>query len=196
MFIEPTTITRVLWVHMALNKNCVMYHQHHHHLFLKHPSVPCWARVRCMPNLLSLPTYPWILPIQAGTQAISCHLSHTPQAFLPWLTHLILATTIFLQADNHLSTPLCSKCPHHLNLPCITTSATLWTPRRLQIHTATSVLQQHHTSISPSYTLLSPDYADFQPSALMSQSNKLTHLTLYILPFIWYNAPQTVKDGR
>ena len=41
------------------------------------------------------------------------------------------ASNTFLQADTQSSTLLHSECQNHLNLPCLTTSATLWTPRRL-----------------------------------------------------------------
>ena len=49
------------------------------------------------------------------------------QVFLPLSTHLTPATTT-LQADIQSSTPQCSKCPNHIILPRLTTSATLSTP--------------------------------------------------------------------
>ena len=51
---------------------------------------------------------------------------------LPLPTHLTPATTTFLQANTQSSPLLCSTCPNHLNLPRLATSATLWTPKRLQ----------------------------------------------------------------
>ena len=65
------------------------HHHHHHHLFWKRPFLPRKARVRRLP-IWSPSTYPWILPIQAANQALSC---------LP--LHLTLATSTFLQADSH-----------------------------------------------------------------------------------------------
>ena len=106
--------------------------------------------------------------------------THSPQVFLPLPTaptHLTPATTTFLQADNQSSLPLRSKCPNHLNLPRLTTSATLRTPNpedHTNPHCAFCLLTTIYTSISPSYALLSPDYADFQPSLPMSQPHKLT----------------------
>ena len=52
------------------------------------------------------------------------------QDFLPLPAHLTPATT-FLQADTQSSPLLRSTCPNHLNLPRLTTSATLCIPRRL-----------------------------------------------------------------
>ena len=52
--------------------------------------------------------------------------THSLQAFLPLPTHLTPATTTFLQADNQ-SSPLLYA-PNHLNLPRLTTSATLRIP--------------------------------------------------------------------
>ena len=58
--------------------------------------------------------------------------THSYLVFLPLPAHLIPATTIFLQADTQSSPLLRSTCPNHLNLPRLTTSATLFTPRRLK----------------------------------------------------------------
>ena len=83
------------------------------------------------------------------------------QVFLPLPTHLTPATT-FLHSITQSSTPLQSSCPNHINLPHLTTSATLWTPRRLYIESTLSALSRL-------------PYADFQLSLPMSQSHKLTH---------------------
>ena len=60
--------------------------------------------------------------------------THLYQASLPLPAHLTPATTTFLQADTQSSSLLHSICPNHLNLPHLTTSSTLCTPKRLQIH--------------------------------------------------------------
>ena len=142
-------------------------HHHHHHLFSKRPSIPCLARVRCLPHVCSPSTYPWILPIWAATLPKQFHsIFQTLSPSLPAPAHTSHpTTTTFLQADTHSFIPLCSKCPNHLNLPCLITSATLWTLRRLYKTTRVfSVLQRHstHTSHQWAYALLSLDYADFQ----------------------------------
>ena len=57
--------------------------------------------------------------------------THSFQVFLFLPLHLAPATSTFLQADIQSSTLIHSRCPNHLNLPRLTTSATLCTPRRL-----------------------------------------------------------------
>ena len=59
--------------------------------------------------------------------------THSLQVFLPLPTHFTPATTTFLQADTQSSPFLRSTCPipNHLNLPCLTTFAMLWKPKRL-----------------------------------------------------------------
>ena len=58
-----------------------------------------------------------------------------PSLPIPPLTlHLTPATSTFLQADTQSSTLLRFRCPNHLNLPRLTTSATLCTPRRSTLH--------------------------------------------------------------
>ena len=42
------------------------------------------------------------------------------------LLRLTPAISIYLKANTKSSTFLCSRCPNHLNLPCLTTSATLY----------------------------------------------------------------------
>ena len=62
---------------------------------------------------------------------ISSFVLHTFKPSLPLPAHFTPATTTFLQADTQSSPLLRSTCPNHLNLPRLTTSATLCTPRRL-----------------------------------------------------------------
>ena len=71
------------------------------------------------------------------------------------------------------------RCSNHLNLSCLTTSATLWIPRRLYIAQTLTVLSvpQGH-SINPSHHhMLCPflDCADFRPSIPMFQSYMSAH---------------------
>ena len=53
--------------------------------------------------------------------------THSFQVFLFLPLHLTPATSTFLQANTKSSTLVRSRCPNHLNLPCLTTSATLYT---------------------------------------------------------------------
>ena len=75
--------------------------------------------------------------------------THSLQVFLFLPLHLTPATSTFLQADTQSSTLVRFRCPNHLNLPCLTTSATLYTQKTVQIHTALSILQRH--SARPSH---------------------------------------------
>ena len=58
-------------------------------------------------------------------------LTHCSQVFLLLPRPLAPSTTNPLQADTQSSTLLRSRCPNHLNLPRLTTSATQLIPRRL-----------------------------------------------------------------
>ena len=71
------------------------------------------------------------------------------------------STTNPLQADTQSSTLLRSRCPNHLNLPRLTTSATQLIPRRL--HKSPSVLQGHPTHPSHHHT-----FCPFQTSQIIS----------------------------
>ena len=84
----------------------------------------CYARVRGLP-MWSPSTHPWIPPIQD----VIIHTFFQVFLFLP--LYFVSATSIFLQADTQSSTLLRSRCPNHLDLPRLTTSATLCTPWRL-----------------------------------------------------------------
>ena len=57
--------------------------------------------------------------------------TYSLQVFLFLTLHLAPATSTFLQAVTLSSILLCSRCPNYLNLPCLTTSVTLCTPKRL-----------------------------------------------------------------
>ena len=58
-------------------------------------------------------------------------LTHCSHVFLLRPRPLVPSTTNPLQADTQSSTLLRSRCPNHLNLPRLTTSATQLIPRRL-----------------------------------------------------------------
>ena len=62
--------------------------------------------------------------------------THSFQVFLFLPLHLTPATSTYLEADTQSSTLLRSRCPNHLNLPCLTTSATLCTMYIAQINSA------------------------------------------------------------
>ena len=95
-------------------------HHHHRRLFWKCPYLPRCARVRRFAHMKSS-THPWIPLIQDVNQAHSCHHPHTlskPSYSSPSCpSHLYLST--------QSSTLPRSRCPNHLNLPRLTTSAHL-----------------------------------------------------------------------
>ena len=149
------------------------------------------------------------ISLNTGTAHSGCKPStsmssstHFHQVFLFLPLHLILtpATFTFLQADTQSFTLLRSRCPNHLNLPRLTTSATLDIPKRLYkftlhfLHPSTTL----HTSISPSFAPSSPGYADSQPSTPLFQSRMLTDSgpkLCIIFPFMWYDAPRAARIG-
>ena len=121
-------------------------------------------------------THPWILPIQAASQAGLCHLNSQILSNLPILP-LNLTPATFLQADTQSSTLLIIhtfqmpihilqwQYPNEVSVQsinttsiCLTTSATLCIPlcigKTVQIHTALSVLQGHHTPHPPIHVVL------------------------------------------
>ena len=78
------------------------------------------------------------------------------------------ATFTFPQADTQSSILLWSTCPNHLILPCLTTSATLWMPKRLY-KSSLSIPQwhfthpSHHHMLCPLQTSLSQENLKEQP---------------------------------
>ena len=103
---------------------------HHHHLFLKRPFFHA---------KLGLDVCPKSSP---STSLKTAHSGCKPSSFMSSLTHcshvfllrprlLVPSTTNPLQADTQSSTLLGSRCPNHLNLPRLTTSAAQLKPRRL-----------------------------------------------------------------
>ena len=102
--------------------------------------------------------------------------THSYQVFLSLPAHLTPTTTTFLQADTQSSPLSSSTCPNHLNLPCLTTSATLWTPKDCtNPHCASYPSATPHTSISPSSDPSSPDFADSLSSLPRFQSHLSIH---------------------
>ena len=122
--------------------------------------------------------------------------THSFQVYL-FLLHLTHPCHLHLSTCRHpIIHTLRSRCPNHLK------SATprhihhlLYTQKTVQIHTAFSILQRHPTSISPSSTPSSPDYADFLSSSPRFQSHMSTHSGHKPFPFMWYDAPRAVGIG-
>ena len=106
--------------------------------------------------------------------------THSFQVFLFLPLHLAPATSTFLQADTQSSTLLRSRCPNHLNLPHLTTSATLCSlychpeectnPHCVSYPSATP-----RTSFLPSSVPSSPDFADLLSSSPRFQSHMSIH---------------------
>ena len=129
------SLLRMKWVFVILaerNRNETGVHYHHHHLFLKRLFLPRSARVRRFSRYEVSPHIPEHYPFRVQTQLIHIILhTFSPKSSCPYPAHLTPATTTFLQADTQSSPLLRSTCPNHLNLPRLTTSATLWTLKKL-----------------------------------------------------------------
>ena len=96
--------------------------------------------------------------------------THCFQVFLFLPLHLNPATSTFLQADTRSSTLLRSRCPNHLNLPRLTTSATLCTPRRQsELNKATSFFNTRQCCRES--TLLSQTKLEFSDHRFVSLMN-------------------------
>ena len=107
---------------------------HHHHLFLKTSisSTARSARVRRLPRYEASSHILEHCPIRVKTCKLVRVFFYTFSPCLPTSAQVLTpATTKFLQADTQSSPFLRSTCPNHLNLPRLTTYATLWTPKRL-----------------------------------------------------------------
>ena len=126
-------------------------------------------------------------------------LTHSLQVFLPLPAHLTPATTTFLQADTQSSPLLRSTCPNHLNLPRLTTSATLWTLKRLYKSTlrflSFSDTPHIHLTIIRSVLSRLCRFAIFIAQVSVPYVNTLWTQALYIFPFMWYDAPRAVRIG-
>ena len=90
-------------------------------------------------------------------------------------------------------TPLRSRCPNHLNLPRLTTSATLSTPRRLYKSTlrflSFSDTPHIHLTIIRSVLSRLCRFAFFIARVSVPYVNTLWTQALYIFPFMWYDVP-------
>ena len=82
------------------------------------------------------PLNPEHYPFRLQTKNLHASSKHSFKVFLFLPLLLAPATSTFLQDDTQSSTLLRSRWPNHLNLPCLTTSATLCTPRRLYCKSA------------------------------------------------------------
>ena len=121
------------------------------------------------------------------------------KVFLPLSTHLAPATTTFLQADTQSSLFLCSTCPNHFNLSCLTTSATLSTPKRLYKSTLRflSFSDTPHIHLTIIRSILSRlcRFAFFIAQVSVPYVNTLWTQAVYIFPFMPYDAPRVVRIG-
>ena len=110
------------------------------HLFLKRPFLPCSARPQTFFPIYEVsPHIPEHCPFRVQTQLIHIILyTFSPSLPAPTCTshpcHHHIST-----ADTQSSPLLRSTCPNHLNLPHLTTSAMLWTPKSLYKSTGTSI---------------------------------------------------------
>ena len=133
------------------------------------------------------------MPIQAADQTIPCRSSHIfPKPFCPCPYISPLPPPHFYRlTPNHLH----SYAPDAYTVSILTTSATIGeypkdcTNPHFAFYPSMTLL----TSISPSYTLLSPNYADFQPSLFMCRFHMSIHSGYepeYLADLIHYHRPQ------
>ena len=91
-------------------------------------------------------------------------------------------------------------CPNHLNLPCLTTSATLCTPRRLYKSTLRflSFSDTPHIHLTLIRSILSrlSRFPFFIAQVSVPYVNALWTQALYIFPFMRYDAPRAVTIGN
>ena len=125
--------------------------------------------------------------------------THSFHVFLFLPLHIAPVTSTILQPNTHPSTFLRSRCPSHLNLPCLTTSATLCTSRRLYKSTQcflyfSDTLHIHLTIIHSVLSRLCR-FAFFIAQVSVPYVNTLWTQALIIFPFMWYDAPRAVKIG-
>ena len=92
---------------------------------------PPYARVRHLPQIKSLHISLKIAHSECKPSSFMSSLTHCSHVFLLLPRPLAPSTTNPLQADTQSSTLLCSRCPNHLILPPLTTSATQLIPRRM-----------------------------------------------------------------
>ena len=114
--------------------------------------------------------------------------THSSQVSLFLSLHLAPATSTFLQADTQSSALLRSRCPNHLNLKCLTTSATLCTPKRLYKYKShctsyPSATSPHHIHLTIIRSILSRQVffisPGFSPICQYTLDMSLVYLSLY-----------------
>ena len=146
-------------------------------LFLKHRFLPRSAKVRRLPRYEASPHIPENCLFRVQTKLVhvilhtfpsclptSAHTSHPSHHHISTGRHPIISVLTF-----HMPKPPQSTMPHHF-------CHALNTQKTVQVLTSLPIPSEtHHTSISPSYVLFSPGYADSQPSLPMSQSHISTH---------------------
>ena len=113
-----------------------IYH-HHHHLFWSHLfwngsfSTLFSTLSRRLPQIKSLHISLKTAHSGCKPSSFMSSLTHCSHVFLLLPQPLVSSTTNPLQAETQSSSLLCSRCPNHLNLPRLTTSATQLIPRRM-----------------------------------------------------------------
>ena len=129
------------------------------------------------------------------------HVIHTFSPSLPAPAHTLHPCHLHTSTGTQSSTFLCSRCPNHLNLPCLTTLATPSIPERLQIFTLLSILQRHSTHPSHHHILcplqttqiFSLHCPCFSP---ICQHTLDTSSVYKLFPFIWRTSSTGCQDER
>ena len=131
-------------------EDLVCWFYHHHHLFLKRPFLPRSVRVRRFSRYKVSSHIPKHYPFRVQTQLIHI-IIHTFSPSLPAPTRTSHPRHKQISTGRH-PIILRSTCPNHLNLPRLTTPATLWTPKDcINPHCVSYPSATPRKSISPSY---------------------------------------------
>ena len=100
-----------------------------------------------------------------------------------------------------MSKPPLFAMPHHIGIRQVkskTLEIITESSMAVKIYTASSILQRYSTHTFHPHTVLSTDYANFQPSLIMSQPHKFTwsgHM-LYLSCPLCYMMTKDCQDGR
>ena len=132
----------------AYSKNLkpILHHQFHHHLFLKRLFLHRSAKVRRLPRYEASPHNPEHCPFRLQTKLLTVTF-YTLQVSLCLYTFRPTSPHFYRPYSSYKNS---SKYPNHLNLPLLTTSAKLWTPKRLYKTSLGFLSETLHTSTSPS----------------------------------------------
>ena len=173
------------------------HHHHHHHRFNVRFSMPAWVG-----------RFPIMSPLHFDLSCAhsafrpndfkSCR-THSPHVFLSLPLHFAPTTSKSLQVDTQSLLPLRSTCPNHLNLPCLTTSVTASTFKRLFKSLLDILLLRlvpHiHLTIMCSVHSSRCISSAFTGQVSLPYTRTLCTQALYTFPFTFMDTPLDIKTG-